>query len=339
MKLTFILIICVLTCCQTKKYQFEDSTTPPDMVHVPSGTFIMGGKSGQAYKDEFPTHNVSVSAFLMDKTEVTNAQFMDFVKATNYVTLAEKNIDWGDMQAQLPPHIPRPPDSLLFAGSLVFKKTSGPVDLRNYTQWWEWTVGANWRRPEGPGSSIDNRMDHPSVHIAWDDAVAYAKWAGKRLPTEAEWEWAAMGGLENAKYPWGNVSIEDAANLANFWQGSFPYQNQLTDGFENTAPVMSFPPNGYGLYDMAGNVWEWCEDKYDIRQYQKNAASDVLKDPHGAKDYFDPREPFVKKHVIRGGSFLCNDSYCTGYRASRRMSSSRDSGFNHTGFRCVKDIQ
>ena len=313
-------------------------TIPAGMVTIPSGSFIMGGKSDQAYKDEFPRHEVAVSGFYMDATEVTNAHFKKFVDATGYVTIAERDIDWEEIKEQVPPGTPKPADSVLKAGSLVFQETEGPVDLNNYSQWWKWTIGANWQHPEGPGSRIEDRMDHPVVHIAWEDAQAYAEWAGKRLPTEAEWEWAAMGGRDDVKYPWGNGTIEEASDKANFWQGKFPFQNYELDGYKGTAPVKSFPPNGYGLYDVAGNVWEWCEDKYDVTTYQQYAEESQVSNPTGSQNYYDPREPYTPKHVIRGGSFLCNDSYCSGYRVARRMSSSKDSGFNHTGFRCVKDL-
>lgn len=308
------------------------------MAFIPAGSFTMGGRSDQAYEDEFPRHDVKVSAFYMDETEVTNAQFSAFTESTGYITIAERDVDWEEMKSQVPEGTPRPPDSVLMAGSLVFQKTSQPVNLRDYAQWWKWTTGANWRQPEGPGSSIEGRMDYPVVHIAFEDAQAYAKWAGKRLPTEAEWEWAALGGNSDNKYPWGNESVENAYDKANFWQGLFPYENQLADGFEGSSPVKSFQANGYGLYDMAGNVWEWCQDKYDTRSYLKDKNKGLVNNPTGSDRYYDPREPLSPKHVIRGGSFLCNDSYCSGYRTARRMSSSRDSGFNHTGFRCVKDI-
>ncbi len=342
-------VIFLASCVQTKapeekageeiKKEMPESATPKGMVLIPSGKFKMGGKSEQAYKDEFPVHQVEVSSFYLDATEVTNRQFAAFVEATHYITVAEKDIDWEEMKQQLPAGTPKPPESVLKAGSLVFKPTDKPVDLNNPSLWWEWTVGANWRNPEGPGSSIENKMDHPVVHISMEDAIAYAKWAGKRLPTEAEWEWASMGGLEGAKYPWGNCCIETAYDKANFWQGDFPYNNTEQDGFYSSAPAKTFPPNGYGLYDMAGNVWEWCQDKYDITAYQEYAESGLVKNPSGSDRYADPREPYSPKHIIRGGSFLCNESYCSGYRTSRRMSSSRDSGFNHTGFRCAKDVE
>lgn len=320
--------------------EMPGSTAAPEgMVYIPEATFTMGGRSNQAYQDEFPRHKVKVSAFFLDKYEVTNAQFKKFVEETGYVTIAERDIDWEEMKKQLPEGTPRPPDSVLKAGSLVFQRTDRQVDLSDFSQWWNWTIGANWRNPEGPGSDISNRMAHPVVHIAWEDAKSYASWAGKRLPTEAEWEWAASGGDPEAKYPWGNASIEESYDKANFWQGVFPVQNLEKDGYFGTAPVGSFHSNGFGLYDMAGNVWEWCQDKYDVTSYSQDADKGTVYDPAGSNRYYDPREPYSPKHVIRGGSFLCNDTYCSGYRVARRMSSSKDSGFNHTGFRCAKDIQ
>lgn len=330
-------LVLLLSCSQKNPNQ-DDQKVPGDMVLIPAGSFMMGGKSDQAEKDEFPRHSVQVSAFYMDKYEVTNGEFERFVEETGYVTVAERPIDWEEMKQGLPSGTPKPPDSVLRPGSLVFEPTEGPVNLRDYSQWWSWTIGANWRQPEGPASSLQGRYDHPVVHIAHEDALAYAQWAGKRLPTEAEWEWAAMGGLKGTKYPWGDVSIEEAAGLANFWQGFFPYDNQENDGFFGTAPVKSFPPNGYGLYDMAGNVWEWCQDKYHYQAYRLKDSQRTTENPGGPDKSFDPREPYAEKYVIRGGSFLCNDSYCSGYRVSRRMGSDRSSSFNHTGFRCVRDI-
>ncbi len=327
----------LLCTCSNQSNRPETTDTPPDgMVFIPAGDFTMGGKSSDASRDELPRRAVEVDAFWMDATEVTNRDFIAFVEATNYVTVAEQDIDWDELSKQLPPNTPRPPDSILAAGSLVFQSTKAPVSLNDPSQWWVWTIGANWKEPEGPGSSIADRMDHPVVHISWEDAKAYAKWAGKRLPTEAEWEWAAMGGLDDVKYPWGNDPISEAQDKANFWQGAFPYHNERTDGYLTTAPVRTFPPNGYGLYEMAGNVWEWCSDNYHYHAYNLNKNMDRVSNPVGPQDSFDPQEPGVPKHTMRGGSFLCNDSYCSGYRVARRMKSSPDSGFNHTGFRCVK---
>lgn len=333
----FLIITVSFSCKETDK-KSQDRTEIEGMVLIPSGTFTMGGRSDQAYKDEFPRHKVKVSSYYIDKTEVTNRQFKQFVDETGYRTIAERDIDWEEMSKQLPAGTPRPADSLLKAGSLVFRETDQPVNLNDYSLWWEWKIGANWRHPEGPGSSIKDRMDHPVVHVAWEDANAYAKWAGKRLPTEAEWEWAALGGKENIKYPWGNDPVSNSYDKANFWQGIFPYENLERDGYYHTSPVKSFPSNGYGLYDMAGNVWEWCQDKYDSRSYEKHESKEIVENPSGSSNYYDPNDPYAKKHIIRGGSFLCSENYCTGYRVSRRMSSTRDSGFNHTGFRCVKDL-
>ena len=333
--LVSLIFLFLLGCSSENK---SSKSVPDSMVLIPAGTYTMGGRSSQAYPDELPKHPVTVSAFYMDQHEVTNQQFYAFVEATNYKTIAERDIDWDEMKKTLPPGVAKPDDSLLRAGSLVFKATKGPVNLQDYSQWWQWTTGANWKHPEGPESNIENRMNHPVVHIAWDDAKAYADWANKRLPTEAEWEWAAQGGNSENIYPWGNTSIEEAHIKANFWQGVFPYNNRELDGYSSTAPILTYPENGYGLYDMAGNVWEWCEDKYDYNAYQKELVKGTIQNPEGSKVYYDTGEQLAPKHVMRGGSFLCNDSYCSGYRVSRRMSSSRDSSFNHTGFRCVQDL-
>lgn len=311
------------------------SDTAQGMVLVPGGAFTMGGRSEEASRDEFPRHEENVASFYMDATEVTNAQFEKFVKATGYITTAERDIDWEEMKKQVPPGTPKPADSLLVAGSLVFKKTSTAIDLNDYSQWWSWTTGANWRQPEGPGSDIKDRMKHPVVHISWFDAKAYAKWAGKRLPTEAEWEWAASGGSSDVIYPWGNEPAANASDKANFWQGHFPYENLEEDGFFATAPVKSFSPNKFGLYDMAGNVWEWCEDIYNNQGYVEMIEDKIPPLRNNATEGF----VLQPERVLRGGSFLCNDSYCSGYRVSRRMGNSTDSGLNHAGFRCVKDIK
>jgi len=306
------------------------------MVIVPGGLLNMGGDNAQADPNEFPKHKVTIDSFWMDQTEVTNRQFKAFVDATGYITIAERPIIWEEIVKELPPNTPKPPDSVLQPGALVFKATEYPVSLDDYSQWWEWKIGANWRHPEGPESNINNKMDHPVVQVAWEDATAYATWLGKRLPTEAEWEWAARGGSEDMVYPWGNELLEGDKVLANFYQGLFPYQNNAKDGHSGTAPVQSFPANGYGLYDMAGNVWEWCADWLDFNYYASPAASQP--NNRGPSQAYNPNMPFQQERVVRGGSFLCSEDYCSGYRNARRMGSSPDTGLNHTGFRCVLDL-
>ena len=237
------------------------------MVRIPAGEFFMGADNEQAGKDEYPKHKVMVDGFWMDKTEVTNAQFARFVKATGYVTTAGQVPDWQELKKSLRPGTPRPPDDVMVPGSMVFNPPNRPVPLDNWQIWWKWVPGADWRHPIGPGSSIAGLEDYPVVHISWYDANAYANWAGKRLPTEAEWEWAARGALADNIYPWGNEHIETGAKKANFWQGNFPMFDAAEDGFKGPSPVKSFPPNSYGLHDMAGNVWEWCADWYHSEYY------------------------------------------------------------------------
>lgn len=258
------------------------------------------------------------ASFFLDVKEVTNTDFAAFVDATAYVTTAEKDLDWEQIKQQLPPGTPPPPDSLLEAGALVFQPKLDVINLRDERTWWHWERGANWRHPEGKNSSIAERMDHPVVQISHADALAYCQWKGKRLPTEAEWEWAAIGGKPESLYPWGDDSPDQAFDKANFWQGPFPWKNQKLDGFASTASVGHFPPNGYGLYDMAGNVWEWCADAYRP----------------------SPNSPVVAHHfVIRGGSFLCAENYCSGYRTRNRLPADGQVGSIHTGCRCAKDIE
>ncbi|MEO6521159.1 MAG: formylglycine-generating enzyme family protein [Mucilaginibacter sp.] len=306
------------------------------MVWIPAGTYMMGADNKQALPDEYPKHKVSVDGFWIDVTEVTNAQFAKFVKATGYVTTAEQKPDWEVLKKQQPPGTPKPPDSLLVAASLVFVPSKKPVSLEDYSQWWQWKRGANWKHPHGPGTTLVGKANFPVVHISYFDALAYCKWAGKRLPTEAEWEWAARGKLTNNIYPWGNENINSGKPKANTWEGNFPYRNTLKDRFYSLAPVASFSANGYGLYDMAGNVWEWCADRYDSRYYATLDPKGV-KNPKGPTKSYDPEEPLAPKRVVRGGSFLCNESYCTGYRVARRMKTTEDSGMEHLGFRCVAD--
>ena len=305
------------------------------MVFIKGGIFLMGAADKEGRKDEYPLHEVQIKGFWIDITEVTNQQFKQFVTATGYLTTAEKSIDWNEMKKQLPAGTPKPPDDQLLPASLVFRKNKQTSNLNDYSQWWIWMAGANWKHPKGMESDIVGKDNLPVVHISWDDANAYCKWAGKRLPTEAEWEFAARGGLEKNVYAWGNEKVDEGKEHCNYWQGSFPYKNDVTDGFFGAAPVKSFQPNGYGLYNMAGNVWEWCADNYNNTYYDSFQKVKIALNPKGPLKSYDPDEPLVAKRVMRGGSFLCNESYCSGYRVSARMKSSADSSMEHLGFRCV----
>jgi sulfatase modifying factor 1 len=309
---------------------------PPGMRWVPAGEFTMGTASDLGWPDEGPAHRVRVDGFWLDEHEVTNARFRRFVEATGYVTTAERPPDVRAIMAQVPPGTPPPPPETLVPGSLVFRRTDGPVPRDDVSRWWKWTPGANWRHPEGPGSDIGGRDDHPVVQVSWDDAVAYARWAGRRLPTEAEWERAARGGLEGKPYTWGEAEPGAGGRWqANLWQGDFPGRNDEADGFDRTAPVGSFPPNGFGLFDMAGNVWEWCADWYRRDLYGARAGGPVTVNPRGPERPDDPRHLAPPMRVQRGGSFLCNDGYCSRYRPSARHGCSPDTGMSHVGFRCA----
>jgi formylglycine-generating enzyme required for sulfatase activity len=306
------------------------SPAPPGMVWVPGGTFIMGCNDPRT-PDAQPLHPVSVHGFFMDATAVTNAQFEKFVNATHYVTVAERKPD--------PKDYPGVPADKLVAGSAVFVQPPFDVPLNDPYQWWHYVAGANWRHPEGPKSDLKGRMDHPVVQICFEDAQAYAKWAHKRLPTEAEYEYAARGGLDQKKYAWGDDLTPNGKYVANIWTGNFPSENTGADGYKGSSPVKAFAPNGYGLYDMGGNVWVWCSDWYRPDYYQSFDSKTPAKDPTGPKDSFDPDEPGIAKHVLRGGSFLCAERYCTRYLVGSSGKGAPDSAATNIGLRCVKDAK
>jgi formylglycine-generating enzyme required for sulfatase activity len=301
-----------------------------DMIFVPGGTFRMG--SDRHYAEEAPVHRVTVDAFWIDRTPVTNRQFRKFVNATNHVTFAEIAPDPKDYPGALP--------KMLKAGSLVFSPPKGPVDLRDWSQWWQFKFGADWLRPYGPRSSISGLDDHPVVHVAYRDAEAYARWASKELPTEAEWEFAARGGLDGAEYAWGEEFAPAGKQMANTWQGAFPHENLALDGYNRTSPVMSFPPNNYGVYDMIGNVWEWTTDFWSTRHPADAAkACCVPQNPRGGPeaDSYDTCQPQIRipRKVLKGGSHLCAPNYCRRYRPAARHAEPIDTSTSHVGFRCV----
>lgn len=315
----------------------KPSSAPKGMVWIPGGQFRMGSDD-QAPRNEMPAHEVKLDGFWMDAHEVTNAEFQEFVEATDYETTAEKKPDWEEIKKELPPGTPKPSDDKLVAGSLVFNTPKERVGTEDFSQWWSWTTAADWRHPEGPGSSLEGRENHPVVHVSWYDANEYAKWAGKRLPTEAEWEYAARGKLSGKRFAWGDEPPTEASSIANIWQGEFPNRNDKRDGWERTSPVEAYPANGYGLYDMAGNVWEWCSDWYRADAYDQAAKQKgTPHNPQGPQDSWDPTEPHAAKRVIRGGSFLCHITYCESYRTAARRGNTPDTGMSHLGFRCVKD--
>lgn len=335
-----------LSCCTTVPSRFQTAFpvqkandilpgSKQGMVLIPGGSFVMGGDSIWGRPDEFPHHVVKLSAFYMDEHEVTNIQFMEFTEATGYVTTAERKPDWEELKKQLPPGTPKPPDEVLVPASLVFQPTPEPVPLNDPSAWWSWKPGANWRHPTGPESSIEGMDHYPVVHVSWEDASAYARWAGKRLPTEAEWEFAARGGAQQIIYPWGNALVHEGKPKTNSWDGHFPDRNTAKDGYQGLAPVRQYSPNGYGLYDMGGNVWEWCSDWYHADYYEDCVQNKITDNPQGPETSWDPDESYAMKRVTRGGSFLCNDQYCSGFRVSARMKTTWDTSLSHTGFRCV----
>jgi len=311
------------------------ATTPtllPDMIELPGGTFKMG--SERFYPEEAPLRTVRVGPFRIDRSPVTNREFARFVEATGYRTVAEIAPDPADYPDMDP--------ALAAAGSLVFTRTQRPVDMGDPSQWWRYVIGANWSHPTGPDSSLAGLEDHPVVHIVHEDATAYATWAGKSLPTEAEWEYAARGGLEGAEYAWGDELTPGGVHLANTWQGLFPFANQLLDGWERTSPVGTYPPNGYGLIDMIGNTWEWTEDWWSdspLPRGKPKRPCCAIDNPRGAKKHesWDPANRYKKvpRKVIKGGSHLCAPSYCKRYRPAARHAQPIDSSTSHVGFRCI----
>jgi len=301
-----------------------------DMVFIPGGTFCMG--SDKHYPEEAPVHSVTVGAFWIDRTPVTNREFHKFVNATHYVTFAEIPPDPKDYPGALP--------HMLKAGSLVFNPPNHPVDTRDWSQWWQFKFGANWRRPYGPGSSISGREDHPVVHISYRDAEAYAKWVNKDLPTEAEFEFASRGGLDGAEYAWGDELTPGNRHMANVWQGIFPCENLALDGYMHTSPVSAFPPNGYGVYDMIGNVWEWTSDWFSPKhEANMPKACCIPQNPRGGPEEasYDTCLPNIRipRKVLKGGSHLCAPNYCRRYRPAARHAEPIDTSTSHVGFRCV----
>ena len=333
LKILFLFKMILILSCSSHS---NKNLSKNGMVFIPGGEFEMGGDGEEARPDEFPKHTVVINSFWMDETEVTNDQFKKFIDETGYITTAEKAIDWNEIKKILPPNTPKPHDSLLEPASLVFFETK-VNNLYDFSQWWKLKKNANWKQPFGENSNIKDKGNHPVVHISWEDAMAYCNWSGKRLPTEAEFEYASRGGLNNNLYSWGNESVNKGIIKANIWDGEFPTKNETTDNYYFTAPVKSFKPNGYGLYDLGGNVWEWCFDWYHS-EYYNMISKKIADNPKGPERSFDPMDRYSPKKVMRGGSFLCNDSYCSGFRNSMRMKSTPDSSSLHTGFRTVMDI-
>jgi formylglycine-generating enzyme len=338
-----LLISIIFISCKNFDKKLANKTpkdTPEGMVWISGGTFLQGAvpQDEIAMMHENPQHKVTIDGFFMDITEVTNTQFKKFIEATNYITVAERKVDWEDLKKQLPDGTPKPHDSILQPGSLVFKKTNTSVpNLYDFSQWWKWEISANWKHPKGKNSDLIGKENFPVVHISYEDALAYCSWANRRLPTEAEWEFAARGNQKNTTYFWGNDENLLSKN-ANSWEGEFPVSNTKTDGFEGVAPVKSYPANAFGLFDMAGNVWEFTSDWYHVNYYQEIAATTIT-NPTGATKAYNPNNPYLQEKIIKGGSFLCNASYCASYRISSRMGTSIDSSLEHVGFRTVATIK
>ena len=336
-KVSILISAMFFSCTNNQKDKRISFETPDGMVWVDGKSYTKGAKQNDDYAmmREKPSHEVYIDGFYIDVTEVTNNQFQKFVNETGYLTIAEREIDWDEMKKSLPTGTPKPHDSILQPGSLIFNDRLKKVDdMKNYFQWWRWQKGANWKAPKGPGSSIENKGSYPVVHIAYEDAKAYCQWANRRHPTEAEWESAAQGNYKNAVFPWGN-DVNLLNSNANTWQGNFPVKNESIDGYEMIAPVKSFPANSIGIFDMVGNVWEITDDLFNINYYSEISTETQLKNLKGASSCYNPSNPYEIQYVMKGGSFLCHDSYCASYRISARMGVSIDSGSDHTGFRTV----
>ena len=335
----FSLLFCVLFVSFSKNEKKETISfeTPKGMIWIEGKSYTKGAKKndGYAMMREKPSHEVYIDGFYIDVTEVTNNQFQKFVDETGYITIAEREIDWDEMKKSLPAGTPKPHDSILQPGSLIFNDKLKKINnYGDYFQWWKWQPGANWKAPKGPGSNIKNKGNYPVVHIAYEDAIAYCEWANRRLPTEAEWESAAQGNFTDAVFPWGDELASLNSN-ANTWQGNFPVKNKSLDGFESIAPVKSYPPNSVGVYDMIGNVWEITADLFNVNYYSTLSSETELKNLKGASTCYNPANRLETQYVIKGGSFLCHDSYCASFRISARMGVSVSSGSDHTGFRTV----
>ncbi|MDQ3020323.1 MAG: formylglycine-generating enzyme family protein [Bacteroidota bacterium] len=312
-------------------------TSLVNMIKIENGKFLMGSEN--FYPEEKPVHEVTVDGFWMDKYEITNEQYEKFVNETGYITIAERPLDPKDYPTVDPVN--------LIPGALIFQKSKGPVNLRDYHNWWRWVPGTCWNHPKGPDSSIEGREKYPVVHIAYEDAEAYTKWIGKELPSEAEWEFAARGGLNGKNYIWGDEDVQYSKPMANTWQGEFPYQNLLIDEYEGASPVGSFAPNGYGLYDMAGNVWEWTSDWYvahldeSADEFKTCCTPAINPRVISSEGSYDVRQPQIKipRKVVKGGSHLCAPNYCLRYRPAARQPQMIDTGMSHIGFRCIVRLE
>ena len=336
-KVSIVISALFFSCANNQKVKSISFKTPDGMVWVEGKSYTKGAKQNDDYAmmREKPSHEVYIDGFYIDVTEVTNNQFQKFVNETGYLTIAEREINWDEMKKSLPAGTPKPHDSILQPGSLIFNDKLKKVDnINNYFQWWRWQTGANWKSPKGPGSNIENKGNYPVVHIAYEDAKAYCEWANRRLPTEAEWESAAQGNYKNAVFPWGD-DLKLLNSNANTWQGNFPVKNESIDGYEMIAPVKSFPANSIGIFDMVGNVWEITDDLFNVNYYSEISTETELKNLKGASSCYNPSNPYEIQYVMKGGSFLCHDSYCASYRISARMGVSVGSGSDHTGFRTV----